>query len=99
MKPETVFQTKFLKLLKQLPNTWYVKVSQKTISGTPDILLCVNGYFVAIELKASGKAQMSKLQEYESDRIMEANGSFYVCHPGNCDVVLSDLNVVANAPI
>lgn len=98
MKPETRFQTKFLKLLKELPNTWYVKVSQKTISGTPDIIACVRGTFIAIELKASLKSNMSKLQYYESDRICEAHGLFYICCPENHEVVINDLKMIAYGP-
>jgi len=51
----------------------------KTIStnkrGTPDILACVNGRFVAIEVKAKGKlSTVSKLQQYQIDTINSSGG-------------------------
>lgn len=49
-------------------------------SGTPDILACINGYFLAIEVKAqTGKA--SELQLYKIDEIRKAGGFGYVVYP------------------
>lgn len=49
-------------------------------SGTPDILACVNGYFLAIEVKApTGKA--SELQLTKIADIRKAGGFAYVAYP------------------
>lgn len=45
-------------------------------SGTPDILCCCKGQFVAIEVKADGKS-MTQLQKLTSARIAAAGGIFH----------------------
>ncbi len=82
-KPETTFSNRIRPHLKALPNTYFVKVQQVAISGTPDFLMCVHGLFVALELKRDGKAPVSKLQRYELDRIQKARGYALVVYPEN----------------
>lgn len=49
-------------------------------SGTPDILACVNGYFLAIEVKAqTGKP--SELQLAKIRQIRDAGGFAYIVYP------------------
>lgn len=49
-------------------------------SGTPDILACINGYFLGIEVKAeSGKP--SELQLTKIASIRDAGGFAYVVYP------------------
>lgn len=79
---EGAFQTKVIKYLKNLPNTWYFKVWGGGFqrSGIPDIICCINGHFVALELKTeTGRA--SKLQEYNIRCIKEANGTAILLRP------------------
>ena len=72
---------------KQLENRMKKYLSNKNIyhfkvhgngfmrSGIPDLICCVNGHFVAIEIKRpDGKGKVSKLQEIEIDRIKRSNG-------------------------
>lgn len=49
-----------------------VKIISANHSGVPDILACVNGKFVAIEVKNGTK--LSELQEYNIRKIQEAGG-------------------------
>lgn len=49
-------------------------------SGTPDILSCINGYFVAIEVKAQG-GKVSELQMAKIREIRDAGGFAYVAYP------------------
>lgn len=42
-------------------------------AGVPDILACVNRWFLAIETKAGNNAP-TKLQRYELDRVSSAGG-------------------------
>ena len=47
--------------------------------GTPDLLICYQGKFIAIELKVPG-AKPSKLQEYELAKVRNAGGIAEVIH-------------------
>jgi len=68
-------QRKIIKYLEDLPDSWVVKTISTNKRGTPDILACVSGRFVAIEVKAEGKlATVSKLQQYQIDRINSSGG-------------------------
>lgn len=61
---------------------WYTKIwgggFQK--SGIPDILACVNGFMVAIELKASSGSP-TELQKLNTSRINAANGIAVILYP------------------
>lgn len=48
-----------------------------TGKGTPDLLLCVNGYFVALELKV-GKNGISNAQKIRKLQIERSGGLHYV---------------------
>lgn len=95
-KPETLFKERVLPLIKALPNTWAVKIQQVAIRGTPDIIACVNGHFVAIELKTDiGK--IDKLQQYTLGSIKNANGLAYVVSPKNWDDLYVKLVVLSRS--
>ena len=51
-------------------------------AGIPDIVVCSNGLFIAIECKA-GKGQLTALQEREIERIKEAKGFTFVAREDN----------------
>nr|DAU64712.1 MAG TPA: Nuclease [Bacteriophage sp.] len=52
-----------------------------TKNGVPDILACINGYFVAIEVKAQN-GKPSELQKYNVARINSmANGYAVILYP------------------
>lgn len=91
LKPETLFRKHFVKRLEALPNTAIFSIQQVAIRGTPDLLLCVNGDFVAIELKKSQKAATSKLQLWNIDRIKGAKGMAFIVSPENEDKVIDQL--------
>lgn len=61
---------------------WYVKffANRMTRKGIPDILACVNGYFVAIEVKASN-GKPSDLQIHNVTKINEAGGVAVILYP------------------
>lgn len=82
-KPETLFKNRIKPQLESLASTWFVKVQQVAMRGTPDFLLCINGRFVAIELKASAKDKASKLQEWTLDQISKAGGIALIACPEN----------------
>ena len=47
--------------------------------GVPDIILCIKGHFVAVELKV-GDNTPTPLQKHWLDKIVEAGGHAYVCY-------------------
>ncbi len=62
---------------------WFVKYwggGQFTKAGVPDLICCVNGQFVAIELKTD-TGRLSKLQEYNLAKIKESGGQALVLRP------------------
>lgn len=94
MKLETKFQNRVLKDLKSLPNTWVLKTQERARRGIPDILSCVAGHFVAIELKASQEAIVSPLQRYEISNIEHSGGYAYIAFPENWDTVLKEIKQI-----
>lgn len=81
MAQEKTFENKIKKFLDS-KGCYYVKffANSFTKSGVPDLLACVNGYFVAIEVKApNGKP--SELQIYNRDKIREAGGISIILYP------------------
>ena len=82
MAAEKIFENKIKKFLKD-NNAWEIKYwagSQFTKSGVPDILACVNGYFVGIEVKAQ-TGRPSELQLHTINKIREAGGFAFVLYP------------------
>lgn len=63
-------------------NCWYLKTWSNGIqrSGIPDIIACINGWFIGIEVKAEN-GKISELQKHEIKTIHEANGIAIVLFP------------------
>lgn len=82
MAAEKNFENKIKNYLKS-KGAWYVKYwagSKFTKSGIPDILACINGYFVAIEVKAPD-GEPSELQLHQINEIRKAHGFAMVVYP------------------
>lgn len=81
MGPEKAFENKIKKYIEYVGG-WNVKffANSYTKSGIPDILACVNGYFVAIEVKAQN-GRPSELQKYQCEKIRKAGGFAFVVYP------------------
>lgn len=81
MAQEKSFETKIKKYLES-KKCWNVKffANRMTKVGIPDILACVNGYFVAIEVKASN-GKPSELQLWNRDKIRESGGISIILYP------------------
>ena len=74
---ESKYQTKLIQTFKQLKLQdvmWWTKISDRYIKGVPDILCCVVGQFVYLELKAKGNTA-SPLQKYNMELIEKAGGT------------------------
>lgn len=66
-------------------------IQQVSIRGTPDLLICRNGKFVALELKRNEDGVVSKLQQYNIDLIGKAGGYAMVCMPENFDEIFEEI--------
>lgn len=95
-QPETKFKEKVITDLKKLPNTWFTKIQQLAKSGDPDFACCINGMFVAIELKKDAKSKPSPLQQWVLEAIVEAGGIACVANPENWKSTLEELTKLAN---
>ena len=88
MAQEKQFENKIKKYLKE-HGAYFLKYwagAQFTKSGIPDILACVNGYFVAIEVKAQN-GKPSDLQLYNIGQIRKAGGFAYVVYPSGWETL------------
>ena len=97
--------------MKVLPVGWYTKIwgggYQK--SGIPDLICCVNGIMIAVEVKASN-GRPSELQKLNIRRINQANGIGVFLYPEgfedfkkllegviNCNTHIHELKCLRNA--
>lgn len=90
-QPETRFKERVLPRLRRIPKSWWVKIQQVGIRGTPDVLGCIDGQFVAIELKQSAKAHVDTLQKHELTKICCSNGWAFIMFPENEEEVFTEL--------
>lgn len=80
-KPETLFKERVQKDLRVIPNSWWQKISQRSVRGCPDILGCIQGRFIAIELKKSKDAKIDALQTYNVRSINNTGAIALVSSP------------------
>jgi hypothetical protein len=72
--------------LKSLKNVHFFSIQQQALCGHPDILLVINGWFVALELKAEdGKPR--PLQKYHLDEVRRAGGISFCANEENWEEV------------
>lgn len=83
-KPETLFKEKALPRFRAIPDSWFEKIQQKAIRGTPDVLGCVGRYFVAIELKTD-VGDTDSLQDYNIDKIRRCGAIALVTSPSTIE--------------
>ena len=81
MAAEKIFENKIKDFLKEY-GCWHVKffANAYTKAGIPDILACVNGYFVGIEVKAKN-GKPSDLQIYNLQKIEDSGGFAVLLYP------------------
>lgn len=82
---EKQFENKVKSFLDE-QGCWYLKTWSNGIQreGIPDLLICCNGYFLGVELKAAN-GKPSKLQEWNIDKIRESNGLAIILYPKQFD--------------
>lgn len=98
---EKNFENKIKKFLKD-QDCYFIKYwggGQFTKSGVPDLLICCNGYFVAVEVKAEN-GKPSELQLWNIEQIKKAGGIAMVLYPNQFEdfkkVIVSLKNVIDN---
>jgi len=97
MTPEKKFENQIKGYLDSI-GAWFIKYwagSQFTKSGIPDLLCCVNGYFVAIEVKADN-GKPTPLQLHNIRKIRESGGFAFVVYPSGFNElkeILADLKL------
>lgn len=81
MAREKAFENKVKAFLNSI-GAYYIKTHGDRFSkvGTPDILACVNGYFVAVEVKAEN-GKPSELQLYHLEQIENTGGLAFLLYP------------------
>jgi hypothetical protein len=80
-QPEKNFENRVKKFLTE-QGCWFLKTWGGGFqrSGIPDLLICCNGYFLGVELKApNGKA--TDLQLWNLNKISDAGGIGLVLYP------------------
>lgn len=92
MAEEKTFENKVKKWLKE-EGIYFVKIWGGGFqrAGIPDILCCVNGKFVALELK-SETGKLSELQKYNLEKIKESGGIGLCVKPKDFENVKLVLN-------
>ena len=89
MAQEAKLQSEVLKFLKGL-DVYAIKVISGNKAGVPDILSCIDGNFVGIEVK-SDKGIQSKLQKYNQQKIEMEGGRYFLLSPKTKSIVFQEL--------
>jgi hypothetical protein len=93
---ETKLKEKVLADLKGM-GAWAEKIQQVGKVGTPDILACINGRFIALELKADDKEKPSRAQVLKLRKIALAGGYAAIVTPENWPLVKKEIASLASA--
>ena len=95
---EGEFWTKRVKpLLSKIPCSVWERINDKSKRGIPDVIGCVNGCFVALELKRSHKESLKVsgrivLQKYViSKYVKQGLGIGFIVHPDNLIYVYEEI--------
>ena len=81
MAQEKNFENKIKRYIEELGG-WQVKffANRMTKNGIPDLLCCVGGYFVGLEVKAQN-GKPSELQIHHCKQIRKAEGFAFIVYP------------------
>lgn len=92
-KPETLFKERLQPLLNAIPKSWWFKTQQLSTLGIPDIVGCVDGTFVALELKRDLKESLKKhsLQRHVLGLISKAGGFSAIVYPENSADIIAKI--------
>lgn len=88
---ETRFKEWMLEELRKDRESWWVKTQQVSVRGTPDLLGCVSGRFVALELKDARSSHVDALQSWNVAKIQAAGGFARVVSREDAREVLQEI--------
>ena len=96
MAEEKSFENKVKKFLKE-QGCWNLKTWSNGVqrSGVPDLLVCCNGHFVGVELKAP-KGKPSALQLWNLRKIEESGGYAILLYPSDFELFKGFINSLSN---
>lgn len=90
---EKSIQTYILKKLREIPDSWWIKPTTTNLKGCPDIIGCLEGLFISIEVKDI-KGKPSTAQEYQGKLIKTAGGIHILASSWkNVDVIISKMRI------
>lgn len=94
---ETKFKERVIADLRTLQGTWFFKTQEVSLHGIPDLIICIWGLFIAIELKRGKKERPDNIQSYTLGQIRKkAHGVTYVAFPENWDEIFEELKNMAD---
>lgn len=98
-KLEKDFQKWLLAELRRIPYSWFYSPPTRSVRGIPDILGCIGGIFISLELKRDKAARDSSrenLQKYVSQKIADAGGlSWDRVTPNTVEKILLELRDIS----
>ena len=94
MAQEKAFEEKIKKHIEMIGG-WQVKyfANRMTKKGIPDILACISGHFIAIEVKAQN-GRSSELQVYQCNKIRMSGGLAHIVYPSGWEQLKVILNML-----
>lgn len=97
--PEKSFENKIKKFLEE-EGCYYIKTHGDRFSkvGTPDLIICCNGYFLGVEVKAE-KGRASALQLYHIEQIHKAGGKARVLYPKDFEEFKNEIKLLKSRNI
>ena len=84
------FQKELKKRVKPVAILQY-KQDATTLKGFPDCICILEAITVFIEYKKSAKARFQEGQKMWLQKLTDANHFCFVCHPGNAEEVLKEI--------
>ena len=100
MQPETIFTNRLGKRIKALPNSWFIKIQMVALTGIPDWIGCINGRFIALEVKTNEKevnAKRATLQRYIIRQLVQCGAYAKFVYPENIDRIVGELDEIAHS--
>jgi len=85
-KPEKKVQAEIIKYLKE-QGIYYAKTMRMSMNGVPDILCCIDGHFVGIEVKAEGKREEITPLQTENLADIRLSKGYGMCTDNVNDVI------------
>lgn len=93
---EKDFQASYLRRLRLIPQSWWLKTNDRVTIGLPDLFGFVAGWGVVIELKTRSK--VTKIQAYTLGKIAKTGAHAFVVTPDNADEVYAFILELSSTP-